>query len=896
LSSVAVLQAQLDRARQARDRGEITQAQYNEFASKQGALISQAHVENQQKILGVIENPKAVVTVTKSSGPEAVVAPPKVVENTYWQRTPEGPKTVSPSQALVSPPKSSGLPTFTGALPAENPVLIPTEGGGALVKQGYEVTKTETVETPQGVAKTFTVTPVASKTEVGVAAQFMGFQKFGLEAINILAERQFGKDSLGTKLVRAETQYGMSPLLSFGGGGMAAVESEAYGFANLATSVKASLETGKLQYKPYNENIRLAPTVSGSALSLLSGGEEAREFSRMPTAYQVGAGFGELGLFIAEGFGVGKVAGYGVKTYTKIAPKINIVADKVVGEAAWKVYDKGYRFIEPAYQKFNRASQALDVVDTRFGVAYKSGLSSVRYKVANPIIQGAVRTRAEVSTVASRGGDLLTGGVKRVAPETVGYVKTVGAPNLRQNLARYASPLTSNRLTKEVKMYNVVSKGRGAFKADEALKAVSTVKPFKAAIKRVPSGAKVDSSTLADIQLKSALNAERNLLKGGKVFAVEPAPVRGFVPKVSAKDVLVLKVKNAYGALSGKGLLKENFGFQELSGMSRSAKQKAVFDIRTEKLIGKIKGGPKGVASTKNISTFEALKLVKKVSKQSKPLSQIRGLSLEEISGEKGVAQLKSASKPLTVQLNRTLTVTGQKSRISGLPNLASAYPGSRARVVEEEEISYLTYPGKDLSIVKPQMSTRLESSFRSTSSFMSTQNIFTGGFQGSAGQTKVTPKSVNDFTQTTVMPTVTPKFKPSFTPKVSSVVVPDVMPTVTPKFKPSFTPKFSSVVVPDVMPTVTPKFKPSFTPKLSQGSKLYSPKFMSPLGVGGGSGGGGGYDVLSGKWAKRNTRIKSSNEMLKTFGFGGSELAKTVKVFDKVSLGKKKGRRKRRR
>lgn len=64
MATIAELQAQLKTAQEARDKGQITQAQYNEFAAKQGALISQAHVEKQQKMLNIVQNPQTVTATT----------------------------------------------------------------------------------------------------------------------------------------------------------------------------------------------------------------------------------------------------------------------------------------------------------------------------------------------------------------------------------------------------------------------------------------------------------------------------------------------------------------------------------------------------------------------------------------------------------------------------------------------------------------------------------------------------------------------------------------------------------------------------------------------------------------------------------------------------------------
>ena len=64
MATVAELQAQLATAKQARDSGQINQAQYNEFAAKQAALISEARANEQRKALNIVQNPQTVTATT----------------------------------------------------------------------------------------------------------------------------------------------------------------------------------------------------------------------------------------------------------------------------------------------------------------------------------------------------------------------------------------------------------------------------------------------------------------------------------------------------------------------------------------------------------------------------------------------------------------------------------------------------------------------------------------------------------------------------------------------------------------------------------------------------------------------------------------------------------------
>lgn len=782
--SVASLQAQLDTAKKARDSGQITQAQYVEFHAKQSVLINEARAKD-------------------SPQPQMAKASAPVAEG-YWQRTSEGPKAVSQAQAV---PTASNLPAFTGPLPAENPVLIPTEGGGALVAQGYQVTKTETVTTPEGVAKSYTVAPVSQPKEYGVAAQFMGATKVGLDLMGLAAERQFGKDSVATQLAKAEINYGGGVLLSFAGGAMAAVEGEVYGVANLANSAKVSLESGRLQYKPFKEVV-LAPTVSGSTVSLLAGGEEARAFNKMPFGYSFGAAFGEAGLFVLEGVGVGKATSYGVKTYTNLAPKVNMFAEKqlskgiinlntkVIGKApgANKVYSL---VVEPAYQKFNRVSTALDAADLRIGTFYKSSIvTPAKYKVANPIVQGAARAKAEVQTVGSRTGDLLTGGLKRVSPEAGMYTKAVFSPNKARLVSkemasvgnRISKPLKASALAEEISFQRSVTFPRLQSYSNPLSKAVTN--EFKM-YGRVREGRKAFSTAQAE-----SLN-----------------PVFGTKPTFPA----------------------------------------------TKRV--NVSPGGRGVKSTNKGLTVQGLQ---STYKQSKKLDRIRGLSIEESSPLKYQG---SISKQVTSQLTKTVTQQPIKMKggfmISGGLRSSLAFPGTtqRVRVREEEETVYLVNPKEALGLHKPQLLSYKQS-------FASDVN------RG----LKVSPdtRGINQILR------AEPIVRQPSTIKDSLKITPD------------YKPRFDTIVTPQDIQ------KLSFTPKqMFKTSQAQTPKMINPLsGVGGGSGGGRSFDVMRGRWAKRNTRIKSSSEMMGTvIGLKPSrQMQKSINKLGNMFTGDKKTRGKRKR
>lgn len=773
--SASALQAQLDTAKKARDSGQITQAQYIEFHAKQSVLINEARARESPKP----QMAKASASVSEPSG--------------YWQRTSEGPKTVTQAQAV---PTASNLPAFTGPLPAENPVLIPTEGGGALVAQGYQVTKTEVTPavlgSGTGEQRVYTVTPISQPKEYGVAAQFMGATKAGLDIMGLAAERQFGKDSVATQLAKAEINYGIGGLLSFAGGVTAAVEGEVYGVANLGNSAKVSLETGRLQYKPVKQNLVLAPTVSGSTVSLLAGGGEAEAFNKMPFGYSFGAAFGEAGLFMLEGVGAGAVTSYGVKTYTKIAPKINLVADTVANKAMWKVYDKGYRVIEPAYQKFNRVSTALDAADLRIGSFYKSSIvTPAKYNVANPIIQGAARAKAEVQTVGSRTGDLLTGGLKRVSPEAGMYAKAVFSPNKARFVSkemasvgnRISKPLKASALAEEISFQRSVTFPRLQSYSNPLSKAVTN-----------------------EFKMYGRVREGRRAFKVAEVEAAAPK----FGTKAFTKQVnLSTKVK--------------------------------------------------GVTSTDKGLNVQGLKTAYK---QSKKLDRIQGLSIEESTPAKFVSQ---TSKQTTTQvMKESLKQPAVKMRggylISGVRS-SSVYPGTQnVRLFEEEETVFLTNPGEALGLRKPQL--------------VSYQPSLIGG----AGL-KVTPatRSIGSTTRTSTI-----SRQPTILRESLAI-------------NPSYTPRFDTALTPLSIQKMS--FTPKQTFKVSQAQRL-TPKMVNPLGVGGGSGGGRGFDAMTGKWAKRNTRIKTSSEMMGTvIGLKPSrQMQNSINKLGNMFTGDKKTRGKRKR
>lgn len=205
-----------------------------------------------------------------------------------------------------------------------------------------------------------------------------------------------------------------------------------------------------------------------------------------------------------------------------------------------------------------------------------------------------------------------------------------------------------------------------------------------------------------------------------------------------------------------------------------------------------------------------------------------------------------------------------------GVSKAVLPYPGTAVRAKEVEETQYLTYPNKPLTVPKVSVSLTSKTAFTTKESLKITPSI------------KTSTKTTNLFT-----PTVGPNISSRIDNGVSSVPAQAIRPSQQVKFAPVTGIKPITVAAPKINPF------PNFP-------------------VGGGSGGIGGSASFSGKWAKRNTRIKTADEMFKTFGFklpkGTTKAIKKVNAFDRrvadVGLGKAykpkasktKGRRKRKR
>lgn len=734
--SVTELQRQKVIAEQAYNSGKITQADYNAFNARQDQLIAEAKAKQATQ--------------------------PQTTQGVLWQRTAQGPVTV-------------GQPSFQGALPAENPAAVQTSAGGLQVRSDYDVVSE--AETAEG--KVVQLQQRVEPKPSSVTDQYLAALKVGGDVTKMALGIDPAADSLGGKFIDLQ----LTPAY-VGAGMFGALESNVYGTAALVGSAKKSVETGRLQYAPGFEGFNsewktphLAPTVSGAVVGLAVGSPvEAAEIERLPYGYAIGAGLGEAGLLAFESVAIGRAIGYGVKTYKAITPRVNAIADKAASRVAWKIYDKGYTVIEPAYQKFNRVSSVIDKVDVQISNAYASRIGvPLKYGVTQPAVLKVERAGQTVKTALSNRVAVASGKFEtRVAPklergrlalsesalaQEVSYQRAVTAPRLQA----YSTSISS-KVTAEYRMYKQVQAARKAFQVNEA---------------------------------------ERTVAK----FGTKPLAK---TPKVSYT---------------------------------------------------------KATTSTKNISTFDALKMAKKVSKQGKKLDRIQGLSIEETSNFKPAMQTQQ-TKTATVQLEKeVLKPRAMKIDIKPISGAVSRVPYPRTqRVRYEEETVYLTKPGEILKLDKQTATT-------------------------------LTPITVPKVAQFTSQPQPTRYREPTLSISQFPTIKPDTtIRQIQPQMSfPATTIKPASLTV--TVAKQTPQTK--VTPKLDFPNKPFkNPAPFPTFSLGGGGGGGGFRQARAGKWYEKKHKIKTPQEMLNSFGMG--KTAKGMTAFDKsikrMTKSFKRGSKKRKR
>ena len=830
--TVAQVDAQTKRFEQAYRKGEITQGQYQHAMRVQSANRAAALKREQaSQTPTAAELPRSDYWTATPSPAKPSVMPASGADLTRaggTQITPPAGYTVTKVESVMVPAKEELEPSsyWTATpTPEKTAVMGPTVAKAPMVEAvSYEVTKK-----PEPV----------KQSDLGIGAQLL----VAADVFGKVVASQTKEDTLINKLIRAETEMAIKPVLSFEAGAVNALETEAYGTASLAKSAVSSVQQQKLVYTPV-KTPQLGPTVVGSGISLITGSGEAQRMNEMPFGYSMGSAFGEAGAALLTGMATGAVAG---KTSTVIKtvvnPRINKAAESALARST-RLFESAANRIDPGLGKASELSRRaaaigtkLDLVEAKAGAALTGKLVSpvkygVKYGVVEPVKAKAVLVGEKVaaSPVVTKASSV----ARRVVPDLKAYSKMV--------TGKYADDLVPQSF-KDVRLAsepfreapaNLVKgiKETGVYQKASYVKSVQAPNTEMAKLLRA-----VPKESLDDLTLKAALKAEQKL--------VSPA-VTKTVSKVSVTKPYISKELGQIGSLTtvktktSTPITKMVSDIKKSASNARASIGKAVGTRQT--VITQVK--PLSVKSTKNISTFEALQMSKQVAKQGKRLTQLVPYTPKEVSAIPALAKPATEVKQAATQIQKATT---KQTKETTLPTL-TPYPGTqRQRIREEYELVPVSYP-KEVS-----------------------------GFtdKGSGLVPIMTP----DLTLS-----ISEEGKSEFVPVIDPFVIPDV----APKHDPEIIPKseFVPVIVPFVIPDVAPKHDPEIipihvtdqwqpipTPQDTPGPTIPKiPQFPS-FSLGGGSGGRGGGDALTGRWFKYKNPIKTPKQMLKDFSsFGGGK------------------------
>jgi hypothetical protein len=369
-------------------------------------------------------------------------------------------------------------------------------------------------------------------------------------------------------------------------------------------------------------------------------------------AYAVGSVFGD----VLTGVAIGKAVGYGVKTYKVLTPKINTVADKAASTVGWKIYDKGYRVIEPVYQKFNRVSSAIETVDTNIGKTY----GATKFKVAEPIVSTGLKVKNEVSTFVSRASDLTFGGVKRVSPEVGNFGKGVVVPNITK-------PQKIVKPTLEFVNEKYLAQPIGKVRAGAKTVTTATSKAFDKSIAKevlmYERNVGLPNVKASLTKYASPITSKRLVPKQPKQFALFGDQILEIKPLASTKNPLKITALKL-----PKNPLPQNI-----------------------KALGKVTAG----------KTRYKLKLAtpddKLLKSERTPLKFTAQIQQQEV--KQTVTQIEKTMLSQPTKTKASTMTSGGASRV-----VAGVYPGTQKQSFETEETQFLTMPNTSLKLDKPQM------------------------------------------------------------------------------------------------------------------------------------------------------------------------------------------------
>jgi hypothetical protein len=479
-------------------------------------------------------------------------------------------------------------------------------------------------------------------------------------------------------------------------------------------------------------------------------------------AYAVGSVFGD----VLTGVAIGKAVGYGVKTYKVLTPKINAVADKTASTIGWKIYDKGYRVIEPVYQKFNRVSSVIDSTDIRLSSAYKNNVVmplklNIAEPIATKIITPVSKVATRAKTVAKFEAKMMTRDIKESNP-----FKSTDYSNFRL----LTSPLdvASQKVSSEINQFKIPLSAIRNFKNYSIpLNAKNTLpKDYEVAanvLKRIQSGKPMQTVSL----VKKGKNFS---LIGDQILENKPA-------KLTLKNVRQSSPKNY--RLIGEQMVEMK-----------------------EPTLPKVKGAKSfGVTSTKNLDLTkdptETLNAINNFMGKSKPKFRLK----EEIgiSDATPLMQTSQSPKASLIQMDKAVA----KIKEPTLPKVArgtgisaGGYPGTTKQTFrEEEETQFLTMPNQKLTLDKPQM-------------------IFHNPLLGTQQNQRV-PQQQKSFPQLSFL-----RQPISTKPNTSSMLTPMTSPMFNQRIdtKPMQISQFKTAQMPKLAQTQMPKMKVPMMPSLSLG------------------------------------------------------------------------------
>jgi hypothetical protein len=858
--TVAQIDAQTKTFEQAYRSGKITSAQYNLAMRTQSANRAAALKREQPK-----QQPSAPAQAPSAAG---------LPRSNYWT-------------AMPSPAKPSVMPTSGADL---------SRAGGTQITppEGYVVTNVQ----PTMVEMQGPIAPGKTKADMMVPAVSYELQEkpkpvqqsdLGIGAQLLVAADVFGKivesktkdNTVINQLVKAETKMALQPMLNFEAGAINALETEAYGTASLAKSVVSSVSQKQLVYTPV-KTPQLGPTVVGGGISLVTGSGEAQRMNEMPFGYSQGSLFGEVGVSLLTGMATGAVAG---KTSTVIKtvinPRVNRAAESALARST-RLFESASNRIEPGLGKatelvVSRKAAAigtkLDLVGAKAGAALTGKLvSPVKYGVKYGVVEPV---KAKISLVGEKvaSSQLVSkaGGVAgRVVPDLKVYSKVVTGKYADDLVPQYMKDvrLASEPFRDAPKNLVKGIKETGMYQGASYAKSVQAPNTEMAKLLRA-----VPKSSLDDLTLKSALRAEQKL--------VSPAASKS-VSKIAVTKPYISKELGQIGSLTtvktktSTPLSKMVSDIEKSASNAKTAISKASGARQITMQIGidakpqvltKVK--PISVKSTKNIGTFEALQMSKQVAKQGKRLTQLVPYAPKEISKVPTLAKPAAEIKQVTTQIQKASTKEAkQEFTISGMPKVASPYPGTqRQRIREDYELVSVSYP-KEVSGLVPIVVPDLTPS------------------PPSEGKSEF-------------VPVIVPFVIPDVTPKPDIPSIPDMKPIPVP---PSTIPKIIPVsdtdqwqpqpIIPifkvDPDQIIDPRTEIITQPLLDDPKpRIPIPNFSS-FSLGGGGGGRGGGDALTGKWFRYKNPIKTPKQMLKDFSTFGSTKRTTKQAVGNIGFNTK--------